>query len=769
MELQPQHPSGKESPIIGVMMNRILKQSSPSSVTSRQELQDVLRLGHDSAVPSSQQRASESACEESGDLPCHRFDTAAKTALPLSSRSATDHLVVRTQSRQAVMPERAFEVSPLSAESRRVLSQFASITRFREAGVELLSARTTQADDGLRDSARRLLKAEPEVVFAGRVLVDAFARPVVYTENLFIKFDDDEDAEACQGLLQRHELEVKRALEYARNAYFVAAPSGSGLAVFDIAATLLQEESVELCHPELVSQSRQRRQAFPPQWHLKATTVNGRLVDAHADVEAAWPLSDGTGTIVAVVDDGFDIDHEEFRSSGKIVAPRDVTLRSGDPRPGRGQEHGTACAGVACANGQFGAAGVAPGARLIPIRLASGMGSQAEADAFVWAARNGADVISCSWGPPDGRWWDPNDPRHHQVVPLPDSTRLAMDFAIHQGRSGKGCVIVFAAGNGNESVDNDGYASYAKVIAVAACNDQSRRSAYSDFGRAVWCSFPSNDGRPSLTSGIWTTDRSGVEGYNQGSLQKGDPAGHYTNSFGGTSSACPGVAGVAALILGRNPALRWDQVREILRQSCERIDPAGGNYDADGRSPFYGYGRVNARKAVELALPPQPLPELMFQVVQDVPINDLQTSTLSLPVAGQGPLKSIKVAVDLDHTYIGDLVLTLIPPPAMAVGPGGAARSHRRRHRQHQDHLRRGEQTGPGQPQGQGSHRLLDPGGDRQGPPGQGHPAQPAAGDDVLRPIACSGGAGRWDGGSRRDADKLACTANSRGTWCRAG
>ncbi len=580
-----------------------------------------------------------------------------------------NHLVLRTRSRQAVMPERSFEVSPLSADSRRVLDQFATLTRFREAGVELLSTKIQQADGGLRDSARQLLKAEPAVAFAGRVLVDAFARPVVYTENLFIKFQDDAEGEAAQALLQRHGLSVKRSLDYARNAFFVAAPDDSGLAVFEIATTLLAEEAVELCHPELVAQSRQRRQAFPPQWHLRATTVNGRSVDAHADVEAAWPLSDGTGAILAVVDDGVDIDHEEFRSSGKIIAPRDVTRGSSDPRPGRGEDHGTACAGVACANGQFGASGVAPGARLLPIRLASGLGSQAEAEAFVWAARNGADVISCSWGPADGAWWDPGDPAHRQVVPLPDSTRLAMDFAINQGRSGKGCVIVFAAGNGNESVDNDGYASYGKVIAVAACNDQSRRSAYSDFGRAVWCTFPSNDGRPSLTPGIWTTDISGVMGYNQGSAQKGDPAGHYTNSFGGTSSACPGVAGVAALIIARNPALRWDQVREILRQSCDRIDSAGGSYDANGRSPLYGYGRVNARRAVELALPPQPLPAVIFQVVQDVPINDFQTATLTLPVAGQGPLKTIKVAVDLDHTYIGDLVLTLIPPAATGAAP----------------------------------------------------------------------------------------------------
>lgn len=84
-----------------------------------------------------------------------------------------------------------------------------------------------------------------------------------------------------------------------------------------------------------------------------------------------------------------------------------------------------------------------------------------------------------------------------------------MEFAIKNGRNGKGCVICFAAGNGNESVNNDGYASYEKVIAVAACNDKGKKAPYSDFGPAVWCAFPSSNVFPSLTPGIWTTDRSG--------------------------------------------------------------------------------------------------------------------------------------------------------------------------------------------------------------------------------------------------------------------
>ncbi len=580
-----------------------------------------------------------------------------------------EYLVVRTHNRSAVTGERPFELAPVSPQARSILNQFRSETRFRAAGVEILHAKVPSEGSVLRDSAREILNQEPEIEFAGRVLVEPQSRqPIVYTENLFVKFDDEAEASVCEEILRRYNLTIKRQLEYARNAYFVAVPEKTGLETFDIAQRLLNEELVELCHPELVRQVRQR-QAFGQQWHLGQKTINNLVIDAHANVEAAWQLSNGTGTIVAIIDDGVDIDHEEFRSAGKIVAPRDVTRQTNDPRPGNGDNHGTSCAGVATANGNLGASGVAPGAKLMPIRLASGLGSQAEADAFVWAAQNGADVISCSWGPADGEWWNPNDPVHNQVVPLADSTRLAMDFAINKGRNGKGCVIFFAAGNGNESVDNDGYASYQKVIAVAACNDFDKKSAYSDFGNAVWCAFPSNNGEPSQTPGIWTTDRSGTLGYNFGNTSQGDAVGNYTNSFGGTSSACPGAAGVAALILERNPNLRWDEVREIMKKSGDRIDLAGGNYDANGHSPFYGYGRINARKAVELAMPIQESPVTIFQAVQDVPIKDLEIATLSLAIANTNAIKSLKVGVDIEHTYIGDLVITLIAPADMGVVP----------------------------------------------------------------------------------------------------
>jgi subtilisin family serine protease len=562
-----------------------------------------------------------------------------KQGTRFSLETNEDLVVIRTQDRRPVAEAR------LSGRSRRLLDALEPVAEFEDAGVEVFHVRSGSKTE--RDEVRSAFAAEPDVRFAGRVLADpvfqprtavlattraaaSVKRPVVYSENLFVKFEETRKGSEARRLLADRKLKIKRAIEYLPNAYFVAASEGIGLGVFDLALELLEKQpSVELCHPELL-RTRQFRGAYPQQWHLKAVTIGGERIRAHADAVKAWRRSRGRGVTIAVIDTGIDIDHEEFRSRGKIVAPLDATAGADDrtdPRPrfSKGEEHGTACAGVACADGRHGASGVAPAAKLMPIRQMSALGSQSDADAIAWAADHGADVISISWGPDDGDWSDPTDPLHRAVAPLPDSTRLAIDYALTRGRRGKGCVVCWAAGNGNESVDDDRYASHLGVIAVAACNDRGTRSVYSDTGKALWCAFPSDDAeldpvdalprppphggvwdtahpRP-RTPGIWTTDVSGRRGYNRGgSTRAGDVKGHYANDFGGTSSATPGVAGVAALVLSVNPALRRDEVREILRQACERIAPENGRYDpATGHSPLYGYGRVNAARAVALA------------------------------------------------------------------------------------------------------------------------------------------------------------------------
>jgi len=587
-----------------------------------------------------------------------------------------DLIAVRTRSRRSATRFAGGVPTPQAAE----LDDAILVVAYPEAGVEVYQVPTGKNVKSL-SSRKAALRQSPDVRFAGGVLVDPTTRePVLYTENIFIKFVDSADPEDCEAVIQEEGLEIKERVTYATNAYFVAAPEGTGQDVFDIANRLLQQPDVEYCHPELI-RPRASKSIFSQQWHLKKTTVGGIPVDAHANVEAAHEVTQGAGITIAIIDDGVDIDHVEFSGSGKVVAPRDATDRTNDPRPqdifgtgpDEGDNHGTACAGVACGNGISGASGVAPKARLMPIRLASGLGSQREAEAFGWAVTNGADVISCSWGPTDGRWFNPNDPAHNRPFPLPASTKLAIDNAIANGRGGKGCVILFAAGNGNESVDNDGYASYSKVTAVAACNDRGKKSVYSDFGKAVWCAFPSNDfghapfNQPDpLTTGIWTVDRTGRNGYNTGTNGDGDNLGNFTNSFGGTSSACPGAAGVAALVLAVNPNLKWDAVKEVLRQACDKIDPTGGAYDTSGHSAKYGYGRLNALRAIQLAQP-QPQNKLVVSRTFDLPIPDLQTVSFALEVTDNTAVESLAVAVDLKHTFIGDLIIRLKPPATTGV------------------------------------------------------------------------------------------------------
>jgi uncharacterized repeat protein (TIGR01451 family) len=132
-------------------------------------------------------------------------------------------------------------------------------------------------------------------------------------------------------------------------------------------------------------------------------------------------------------------------------------------------------------------------------------------------------------------------------------------------------------------------ASLPEAIAVGASTDFDFRSDYSQYGSKLDFVAPSDGG----AAGIFTTDRGGTSGYNDGT--KDDP--DYTRGFGGTSSATPVASGVAALVLSLNPYLTASDVRALLRDTCDKVGAV--NYDAAGRNPFYGSGRINAARAVQ--------------------------------------------------------------------------------------------------------------------------------------------------------------------------
>ena len=157
------------------------------------------------------------------------------------------------------------------------------------------------------------------------------------------------------------------------------------------------------------------------------------------------------------------------------------------------------------------------------------------------------------------------------------------------------CRGVFSSGNDGCDIALNGYASHAGVIAVGACNcrpERARRTA--GWGDALWCVVTSNDPRDSVGAGMTYTTTTPV-----GSFLLGNT--FYTTDFGFTSAACAIVAGVCAQILSVNPGLTSRGVREVVAQACCKIDAEGGSYDRRGHSRYYGFGRLDAARAVEIA------------------------------------------------------------------------------------------------------------------------------------------------------------------------
>jgi subtilisin family serine protease len=261
--------------------------------------------------------------------------------------------------------------------------------------------------------------------------------------------------------------------------------------------------------------------------------------------------------LVANIGTGWDFDNDDNNATNNACA------------------HGTACAGVvaAAANG-LGVVGIAPNCQIIPLRAAESHTWETWADTFDWAAQHG-DIISCSWT------LTPNNT-------LSDAIRDAVST---------GAPVFCATANGGTSPI--GYpASLDETIAVGASTNQDVRATYSQWGAGIDFLAPSSGG----TRRIETTDIQGTNGYNTTTGTAGD----YCNAadatgFGGTSSATPLAAGVAALMLSVNPGLTPGDIRAIMRETAIKIYPANANYDANGWSDHYGYGRISAAAAVHAA------------------------------------------------------------------------------------------------------------------------------------------------------------------------
>lgn len=558
-------------------------------------------------------------------------------------------------------------------------------------------------DPNQKQQVMQQVRNASEVDYASHVyqLQNNPASRVYLTDQITLQFAPAVTAAQIAAITQEVGLRQLKPVVGVPNTFVFQVTPAATENPLKITNRLMQRSEILTAEPNVVVRTQQQYRPSDPlyskQWHLNHNGGAGLAPGSHVFAEQAWDITRGNRlVVVAVMDDGVDLGHPDFQGMGKIVAPRDFKGQDFAPLPEGDDDHGTACAGVAVAeeNGA-GVVGVAPGCALMPIRTTGFLDDETIEDLFEWAMQKGAWVISCSWGP------------SAVYYALSLRQRAALTRAATEGRNGKGCVIVFAAGNANRptngTIDENGwpnnavrgptkwlsgFAVHPDVIAVSASTSLNKKAAYSNWGAEIAVCAPSNNAPPGMGLpetgfvqtppvvntylpglGVFTSDRMANTGY---------APGNFTPDFGGTSSACPLVAGVAALVLSANPDLTAQEVRQILQQTADKIidtdpDPQfglrRGTYEAGGRSDWFGYGKVNAFKAVQAAvqrrvplaaasrsLQGQNLTALM------IPDNNEQGVTSAIPITDNNSVRDIQVSVTAEHGFLGDLEIYLIAP-----------------------------------------------------------------------------------------------------------
>jgi subtilisin-like proprotein convertase family protein/subtilisin family serine protease len=569
------------------------------------------------------------------------------------------------------------------------------------------------------DSSMSRLRTSTNVVHHVYRNVEAPDVEYLITDSFFVKFKPNTSEQRIRDYFQAENLVIDKDL--GDLTYLVRVTTDTGRNPIRTANAAQSRTDVEYAEPNLVRQLT--RFAFIPpderfaeQWHLHAPADSAPDLLAGAGIFAAdaWEVTRGRRDIVvAVADDGFDLTHPDFQGAGKVAAKlnalatgntlqwdNDVRPRAAASQFESGDYHGTPCLGVAVAEGNgTGVVGVAPGCSLVAVRFPLSMADSQFVEMFRKISPL-ADVLSCSWGvgPADA----PMSSAMHDAIATLSRTG---------GRRGKGLIFCVAAGNNNcpvKDIENtrtyrfrgDGgvlrsysgpidrwIAAHPDVITVSACTSLTTRAAYSSWGKEICVCAPSDnwdDLNQSIPPGrgITTTDNEGF-GLNT-DFSSGS---RFTNRFGGTSSATPTVAGTCALVLSANPSLSASRVRDILKETADKNlslvshTPVNepGTFNASGFSLWFGYGKVNAQKAVQMARAELSAEQLVtLDVRANLEIPDVGSPVVSpMQISNGGKINELRVSVNITHTYIGDLRVDLLAPDGTAVvlhnNTGGSA------------------------------------------------------------------------------------------------
>ncbi|MCZ7559429.1 MAG: S8 family serine peptidase [Burkholderiaceae bacterium] len=411
---------------------------------------------------------------------------------------------------------------------------------------------------------------------------------------------------------------------------------------------------------------------LPAQWHLENTGQMGGTPGEDLNVagpSGAWALgTKGEGVRVAIVDDAVEVVHPDLAPNFQASQPAsyyNYRFPGQLPLPYYfDEDHGTSVAGIAVArdgNEIFGA-GVAPRASLGAYNALATSFNADIADAL-GRDRAVTGVYNNSWGSPD-----------NGVLNAAESSFVtAIETGITSGRSGKGSIYVFPAGNGgcylqnadgscalSENSNFDGYVNKRGVIAVCSVGDNGRAPFYAEPGANILVCGRSGNNRIGITTLM--------------------PRGAERSNFNGSSASTPMVSGIVALILKERPDLTWRDVRLILAKSARQNDPADTGWTTNFGlhfNPKYGFGAADAAAAVALAKTWTSI-DNGSPVMKSCTVNRPFVPARAIPDSAATPvtdgisidaghcgitrIEFVEVRFRATHGYAGDLRIELISP-----------------------------------------------------------------------------------------------------------
>lgn len=399
----------------------------------------------------------------------------------------------------------------------------------------------------------------------------ADAEPIGTSDVFYLKLKDAQDFMTMKSLADGKNVKVVKEVPNMPLWYILSIEDSSFENAIDASNYFYETGDFEDVDPAFMFNFKPSAVPNDPMfgqlWGLKNNSYPG--IDINAT--AAWDLTRGAGAKVAVVDQGIDPNHNDLKANFYSLS-YDAQSGTSPSVYKSGNTHGTHVAGTVAAvrNNNLQVVGVAPESKIMRVShdLYSSSTISAElASGINWAWQNGADVITNSWGDQGGALYG-----QLQSAILEEAIVNAMT----KGRNGLGCVVTFAAGNKSPKMDYPG-TFHDDILTVGSIDSNGSKSSFSGYGVKLDVVAPGN--------GILSTLPN-----------------NSTGSMSGTSMATPHVAGVAALVISKNPSFTRLQVVSAIEGSAKKL--ANYTFNTTSGRPNgtwnnqVGYGLVDAYAAI---------------------------------------------------------------------------------------------------------------------------------------------------------------------------